>query len=188
MLTICQKMKTLKLFNAVIRKKSDLQPYVSTDGYVIEPGAVWDKERIVDYYKQEALDGSDLNKTFHKSWEKVINSTRLELAVEQILHYLSTYGSDFQAEIYIPDEVLEVPDTKIVFKVIRSYTKAEMRDKCLALLKSGVALAEETVDDLLSILTDELDYQFTGEEGIKNKEAIVKIADLYGVIPQDLMG
>lgn len=181
-------MKTLKLFNAVIRKESDEQPYVSTDGYIIESGALWDKERIIDYYRQEALSGHDLNKTFHKSWKKVIKSTRAELALEQIFHYLSTYGTNFQGEIYIPGEVLKVPDTKIVFKVIRSYTKDEMRDKCLGLLKSGVAFAEETVDDVLSVLTDELDYQFTGEEGVRNKEAIVKIADLYGVVPQDIMG
>jgi hypothetical protein len=39
----------------------------------------------------------------------------------------------------------------------------------------------------LSILTDELGYKFTGKEGIRNKEAIIKIADMYGVIPQDTM-
>ena len=33
-----------------------------------------------------------------------------------------------------------------------------------------------------------MNYQFTGKEGIKNKEAVIKIADLYGVIPNDFMG
>ena len=181
-------MKTLKLFNAVVKKKSKDKPFVSEEGYVIEPGALWAKDRIVNYYKKEALNGNDLNKTFHKSWKKIKNSDRAELFIHQILHYLTTYGTDFQTEAYIPDEVLKVPKTKIVFKVIKSYIKEELTEKCLAMLRSGMALKEDTLDDLLSVLADELGYTFTGSEGIRNKEAVVKIADLYGVIPRDFMG
>ena len=60
-----------------------------------------------------------------------------------------------------------------------------MTKKCLSLLQSGIALKEETVDDLISILVDELDYKFTGKENIKNKEAIVKIAENYNVYPEN---
>lgn len=180
-------MKTLELFNAVISKESKEKPFVSKDGFIIEPNALWAKDRIIDYYKKEKLNGNDLNKTFHKSWTKIKNSTRVELLIEQILHYLSTYGSNFQDEIYIPNEVLNVPDIKVVFKVIKAYTKEEMTDKCLSLLKSGIALKEKTINDLLSVLVEDLNYQFTGEEKIKNKEAVVKIADMYGVIPKDTL-
>jgi hypothetical protein len=38
-------------------------------------------------------------------------------------------------------------------------------------------LKEETIDDLLHILHTELEYDFTGKENIRNKEAIIKIAD-----------
>jgi hypothetical protein len=180
-------MKTLKLFNAVIAKPSNEKPFVSEDGFIIEPDALWAKDKILAYYKKEKLDGNDLNKTFHKSWEKIKTSTRWELFAEQILHYMSTYGTDFQGEIYLPDEVVNVPDVKVVFKVIKGYTRKEMTTKCLTMLKSGVAMKEDTIIDLLSILTDELGYKFTGKEGIKNKEAIIIIADMYGVIPQDTM-
>lgn len=181
-------MKTLKLFNAVVAKPSDKEPYVASDeGFIIEPGALWTTERILEYYKAEKLSGNDLNKTFHKSWQKIKESSRYELLIEQILHYISTYGSDFQAEIYIPNEILELPDVKLSYKVIKAYTEEEMKEKCLYLLNSGIALKEETIDDVLSVLVDELGYQFTGEEKIKNKEAVVKIADMYGVIPKDTM-
>lgn len=179
-------MKTLKLFNAVVAIKGG-KLFVSEDGYVIEADASWAKDRIVKFYRDQKLDGNDLNKTFHKSWAKVRNSTRLELALEQIRHYLSTYGSNFQDEVYIPNEVLEVPDLELKFKVVRAYSVAEMTDRCLQMLRSGIALKEETIDDLLSVLVDELDYQFTGDEGIRNKEAIIKIADMYGVLPKDTM-
>jgi len=180
-------MKTLKLFNAVLAKATNAKLFISEDGFVIEPSAVWAKDRILDYYRKEKLSGNDLNKTFHKSWKKIKTSSRFELLLEQIQHYISTYGSNFQDEIYIPDEILNIPETKIVFKVIRGYSKKELIGKCLSLLKSGMALKEETINDILSVLVEDLGYNFTGDEGIKNKEAIVKIADLYGVLPKDTM-
>ena len=180
-------MKTLKLFNAVISKESDSNPYISDMGFIIEPNAIWAKDLIVDYYTREQLSGNDLNKTFHKSWKKIKTTCRIELLLEQIQHYLSTYGSGFKDEVYIPNEVLDVPDTKLVFKVVKAYTKDEFIEKCLALLKSGIALKEETIDELISLLVDEFDYEFTGDEGIKNKEAVIKLADLYGVLPKDTM-
>jgi len=181
------KMKTLKLFNAVLSKSSKATPFISDQGFIIEPNAIWAKDQIIDFYTREQLNGNDLNKTFHKSWAKIKNSSRFELLIEQIRHYISTYGSNFQDEIYIPDEVLNIPETKLTYKVIRAYTKDEFIDKCLSLLKSGIALKEETINDLLSLLIDELGYQIKGDEGIKNKEAIVKLADMYGILPKDIM-
>lgn len=178
-------MKTLQLFNAVLAKKTDEKPFISNDGFIIEPDALWAKKDIIKYYSKEKLNGNDLNKTFHKSWEKIKNSTRWELLIDQIEHYLSTYGSNFQDEIYIPNEVLNIPEMKLTFKVIKAYSVDEMTEKCLSLLKSGIALKEETIDDLLLILNKELDYKFTGKENIRNKEAIVKIADLYKIYPEN---
>ncbi|MCD0477554.1 hypothetical protein LPB90_03760 [Chryseobacterium sp. LC2016-29] len=178
-------MKTLKLFNAVLAKKSNEKPFISDEGFIIEPDALWAKKEIISYYSKEKLNGNDLNKTFHKSWQKIKESSRIELLIEQINHYISTYGSDFQNEIYIPKEVLNVPDLKLTFKVIKAYTEEEMQEKCLSLLKSGIALKEETIDDLLYILHTELEYDFTGKENIRNKEAVIKIADRYDIYPEN---
>jgi hypothetical protein len=178
-------MKTLKLFNAVLAKESDAKAFISEDGFMIEPDAVWAKKEITSYYKREKLNGNDLNKTFHKSWQKIKDSTRFQLLIEQINHYISTYGSNFQNEIYIPNEVLNVPDLKLTFKVIKAYSNEEMQEKCLSLLKSGIALKEETIDDVLHILHNELEYDFTGKENIRNKEAIIKIADRYDIYSEN---
>lgn len=178
-------MKTLKLFNSVLSKESDENLFISEKGFIIEPNALWAKDRIIKFYNEEYLSGNDLNKTFHKSWEKIKNSSRYELYLEQIQHYLSTYGSNFQTETYIPNEVLDIDNLSLKFKVIKAYSKDKLISKCLDMLTSGVALKEETIDDIISILSDELDYKFTGKEGIKNKEAIVKIAELFGVFPDN---
>lgn len=178
-------MKTLQLFNAVLAQISDQKPFISDDGFIIEPDATWAQKEIISYYSKQKLNGKDLNKTFHKSWKKIKESSRIELLTEQINHYISTYGSHFQDEIYIPNEVLNIPDLKLAFKVIKAYTQEELQEKCLSLLKSGMALKEETIDDLLYILHTELEYNFTGKENIRNKEAIVKIADLYDIYPEN---
>jgi len=180
-------MKTLKLFNSVVLKETDEKPFISEQGYIIEPGALWAKNEIIKFYKNEILDGYGLNKTFHKSWKTIFRSSREDLLLEQIRHYISTYGSNFQDEIYIPNEILEIPDTKVVFKVVKAYPREIMTQKCLELLQSGIALKEETINDILSILVDELSYKFSGNENIKNKEAVIKIADMYGVIPNDTL-
>jgi len=187
-------MKTLKIFNAVIAKEKTLsifgkssenKPFITDEGYIIEEKALWAKKRIIQYYKKEKLNGNDLNKTFHKSWSTIKNSYRSKLLTEQIMHYISTYGSNFQSEIYIPSEILNIPNIKLSYKVIKAYTVAEMQEKCLSLLQSGIALTSETIDDLISILADELKYKFTGNENIKNKEAIIKLAEYYNIYPKD---
>ncbi|WP_295220627.1 hypothetical protein [uncultured Chryseobacterium sp.] len=178
-------MKTLQLFNAVLAKESPAEAFISDDGFIIEPNALWAKNQILSYYAREKLNGNDLNKTFHKSWQKIKDSTRAQLLLEQVFHYISTYGSDFRGEIFIPNEVLNVPDLKLTFKVIKAYTEKEMIEKCLSLLSSGIALKEETIDDVLSVLHNDLHYDFTGKENIRNKEAIIKIADRYDVFPEN---
>ncbi|WP_294223281.1 hypothetical protein [uncultured Chryseobacterium sp.] len=178
-------MKTLQLFNAVLAKESPAEAFISDDGFIIEPNALWAKNQILSYYAREKLNGNDLNKTFHKSWQKIKDSTRAQLLLEQVFHYISTYGSDFRGEIFIPNEVLNVPDLKLTFKVIKAYTEKEMIEKCLSLLSSGIALKEETIDDVLSVLHNDLHYDFTGKENIRNKEAIIKIADRYDIFPEN---
>lgn len=179
-------MKTLELFNGVIAKKNDNDPYVCMDnGIIIESSALHMKDYILLYYSQNRLDGNDLNKTFHRSWNKIKTSTRFELFVDQIKHYVSTYGSNFNDEIYIPNEILNIEGLNLKFKVVKGFSENQLKDKALSLLKSGIALKEETINDILTILVDELKYEFTGNEGIRNKEAIIKIADMYGVLPND---
>lgn len=178
------KTKTLKLFNAVLdRGLIADEPLIDTEnGLIIDPRAAWASGEISDYYARERLSGRDLNATFHKSWRVIRDSNRIELAIHQILHYLSTYGTGFSAETYIPMEDLDLPGGGLRFIVVRALTREQLIEKSLGILRSGVALKEETVDDLLALLHD-LDYEFTGREGIKNKEAAIKLVEVYGMVP-----
>ena len=44
-------MKTLQLFNAVLQKETDEDPFVSQQRYVVEPGALWVKDKISRFYR-----------------------------------------------------------------------------------------------------------------------------------------
>jgi len=181
-------MKTLKLFHAVpvnAGYKAPGKPEL-IDGILIMPEALYAKQAILDFYRKNLLSAEDLNKSFHKSWKKIRKSSREELLIHQILHYLSTYGTDFTGEMYIPAEKLKIPKAKdLKLIVVRALPREVLIEKGLNMLRSGMALSEETVDDILSMLIDELDYEFTGKENIRNKEAVIKLADLYGIYPED---
>ena len=176
-------MKTLELFKAVPAKKGGDYKILPEYGIIVEPSASYALNKIKNWAKTNQLTGSQLNKTFHKSWAKVINSTREELFMHQILHYATTYGTGHTSEfIYFPKEENNIPEKNITFLVIRGLSKKEIQEKSLNLLKSGVALKQETIKDLLEVLYD-CDYTFTGNEEVTNKEALMYITRETGILP-----
>lgn len=178
-----QNLLTLELFNSVVTGSENEPVFIENHGVFVDSKAAHALEDIKSYLHTLKLSGNELNKTFHKSWATVVSSSRLELAIQQVLHYMSTYGSNFEDTMYVPSEVLEVPKVKLPVSVIRSFTKEEMVSKCLELLCSGIALKEETLNMLFDLL-DFLEYRFSGKEGIKNKEANLLIAVRYKVYPK----
>lgn len=176
--------KTLALFNCVL-KENDSDIRINHEyGFVIENGGAWAEGEVSSFFKKSKLSGNDLNTTFHKSWEVIRDSSRFDLLIHQIAHYFSTYGTNFEGEVYIPDEIIDIPETKLKFVVIKAISREAIIEKCLNMLRSGIALKEETITDLFNVL-DDLDYKFTGEEGIRNKEAIVKLAETYKIYPKE---
>lgn len=120
------------------------------------------------------------NSTFYKKWGTVLSKNRFELFIDQLLHYASTYGTNFTGEAYIPEETVEVPPFKD-FKVILPITKEEVISRCEKLLFSGIALAEETMCDLLNILSDF--NHVVDIEKVRNKEAKMVLYAEYGKLP-----
>lgn len=142
-------------------------------------------KHVESWVKEKRVSGEDLNKAFHKSWNKIINSSQARLKAEQILHYLSTYGlqslgiNDSRL-IYIPSEELDIPET-LPLKIIIGAPKEEIIKRNFNLL-NGKALKRKTINMVLQSL-EECDYSFTGEEDVANKEAAVLIFDKMGTRP-----
>lgn len=131
------------------------------------------------------------NKTFYKKWEDITSKTRFELLVDQLLHYASTYGTDFTAgEGYMPNhENTEIPFQE--FKVIMPVTEQEMFDRCVGMLSSGIALKETTQHDIVDYVVKNVKnweaWNFDLDV-VKNKEAQATIAVTTHKYPNDSFG
>ncbi len=175
--------RTLKLFGQAIVAKNKSTEFEKVNkvavalGYLVHPSIctdevyLWLKGKEVNY-----------NSTFYKSWSDVINKTRFELYIDQLKHYASTYGTDYAGEVYLPEgEVLVPAFTK--FKIISPITKEEVIARCEKMLYSGIALKQETIDDIFLIL-DELDYAVDVSK-VKNKEAKMVLYKKTGTLPTE---
>jgi hypothetical protein len=144
-------------------------------------------QHVDDLY---GADPEALNKSFHKSFAKVRDTSMRRAVIEQMLHYFSTYGAEslgmYDADrIFVPAERLDVPGIdvdKFSFVVIRGLTADELKTALIDLLASGVALSEQSVADCLEVASlvrlsdDEI-------ETVKNREVKVGLYELYGKVP-----
>jgi hypothetical protein len=187
---------SLKLFGVVLENRAP-QPIRKTDfifirefGIVIAPNASAKAVDIRVWADKSELTGNQLNASFHKSWQKVLTASGFELAMEQLLHYLSTYGLESLGLshpdlIYIPNEVLNTLEP-LPLRVIRGVSRDELISRTFKLLSSGAALKQETISLAFDLL-DELDYVFTGSEDIHNREAKVYAIERTGILPTNPM-
>jgi len=191
----------LRLFKAVqienkqsITDMSKVQAYTTrgvVNGFVVDP-FVQHTDEVFDAIESViGLSGEQANASFHKSWDVVANSSMLELIVQQMVHYITTYGFERMGcydedLVYIPDEVLEVPgiEAGLQLTVVRGMTKTEILERILVLAGSGIALAPETLDDLMEVIRfNEYDATFVGD--IKNKELKARLFDYFKIVPSE---
>ncbi|MCW3134491.1 MAG: hypothetical protein N2V78_09215 [Methanophagales archaeon] len=194
----------IRLFKAVeIEERKKQPPIKSIMKKTIQRGFIFSSDVFGNYSEKEleklieevtkviGLSGEQMNKSFHKSWQKVRDASIEQLVIEQIIHYLTTYGFEHfgiydKDSVYIPSEKLEIPELKdgINLIIIKGYTKEEIRNKLLSLLQSGIALGENTIRDVADIAT----YLEIGEkeiETIRNKEVKVILYGYLDIVPSD---
>ncbi|ATW62706.1 hypothetical protein SCBWM1_gp22 [Synechococcus phage S-CBWM1] len=186
---------SLRLFNCVISEGQSLPSesdyaFSGKCGILIHPSAYHERERILEFYEENSLTGDQINKTFFSSAEKVRNTPFLERLLHQLLHYFSTYGLrslglDSPDFIYLPDanEDKGIPEP-VVVRTIRGVSREELVSRCLSMLQSGVALKQETIEDVLAVLSD-CDHQFTEIGEVRNREVKNFLYDILGTFPED---
>jgi hypothetical protein len=189
---------TLRLFNAV---QTSYQPSSKTlqtavlertikHGYILDPTIQPDEEILQTIESVVGISGEKANSAFHKSWEVVQDSSLELLIVQQIAHYITTYGFDSlgiyrQDAVYIPAEVLELPaiQDNIPLVVIHGLDSQDILDRIIT-LGSGIALAPETLADIMTIVTaNAYDSAFVTKIG--NRELKILLYDLYGLVPTE---
>ncbi len=173
----------LKLFGKAIATTkpnvafSEINKVAVTLGYLVHPNLC--NSEVLAWLQ---FNSRDYNSTFYKRWNDVISKNRFELYIDQLRHYASTYGTDFMGEIYLPEGSAVVPEfTK--FKVISTITQDEVISRCEQMLFSGIALKQETIEDILLIL-NELHCRIDIDK-VKNKEAKMFLYKNTGSIPTE---
>lgn len=223
---------SLRLFKSVpIANKTKAKADKALLEMTIRKGFIFSPEVVSNYHESllddvievvESIYGltpERLNASFHKSWAKIRDTEMEQLVVEQIAHYLTTYGQESPAEyveekgeqwgvdnlggkilalddfesnkikdenyVYIPQEKLHIPLLEgdgIKLVVIKGLTKDELREKLLNLLSLGVALAEDTMKDVVTLAKDVgFNHDEVGE--CKNKEVKIMLYRELEIVP-----
>jgi hypothetical protein len=170
----------LQLFNRAIPSNDKLPfDYVFKGtvkaGYLIHPSLCQQ-----DVFAWASKQKFNPNTTFYKSFAQVMDKTRLELLVDQIIHYESTYGTEFEGKSYVPNnDPYHVDLTK--FTLILPISKEEVIERCEAMLFSGIALKQDTIESIITILNG-LD-RIVNFNKVKNREAKLILMDLLSEFP-----
>lgn len=188
---------TLRLFNTIQVSEQeprevapDVLKRTIRNGYILDP-AIEPSETLLDIIEGAVgISGEKANAAFHKSWTVVRDSPIEVLVLQQIFHYITTYGFErlgvySEDTVYIPHEILELPAIceDIPLIVIKAMTAEEILTK-IANLGSGIALAQETLDDIMTIIeANAYDSAFVQE--ITNRELKARLYDFYGLVPSE---
>jgi len=169
----------IKLFNKAFTGK-EIDYKIITElatkvGYLVHPNC--STQEVLEFLNQQKI---DISSTFYQTWKDVTSKNRLELFIDQIIHYASTYGTNFEGEPYLPEKTSETPDFTN-FKIILPIEKKEAVDRCEKMLTSGIALTQETINDIFSIFK-QCNYQ-VNIEIVKNKEAKMLIFKEQSILP-----
>lgn len=177
------------------KSSKDLLKKTIKRGFVLSPEVVYnykDYDKIISLVEKElGLTSEKLNSSFHKSWTKIKNASDEQLLIEQIIHYVTTYGFEEMGihdsnSIYIPKEKLEIPELKddINLTIIKGYTKKELKEKLLNLLSSGIALKDDTMNDIMEVIKF-VGFNSCDIDSIRNKEIKIMLYDKLDMIPEE---
>lgn len=148
----------------------------------LSSGLIVDYNAINNYASEYAIKYKmKYNSTFYKTWSDVSNKTRLSLLVDQLLHYSTAYSND---EFFWPNREANEPEWT-EYKKIDAITFAELYDRCIGMLSSGIALKSETVKNITHYV---IEYYKENKpsidlDAIKNREAMIIICDELGILP-----
>ena len=160
------------------------------NGYILDPAIPADEKTLQAIEKIVGISGEKANAAFHKSWSIIRDAAIEQLVLQQIIHYLTTYGFEqlgvySESAVYIPHETLEIPEIKedVPLTVVKAWTADEMLEKII-MLGSGVALAEQTLADVMAIVEfNKPESQFVHK--IKNRELKARLYDYYDIVPTE---
>ena len=176
----------IKLFKTVAVRPDEhlLDPvevnaYALRCGYFVMPGAC--TADCIAFLKTQEMNP---NSTFYTDWGDVERRSELELHITQLIHYLSTYGTDFQGPTFtLKDFPAELTPSRLT--VLKACTERELFNRIEAMLDSGIAISDDTLDQLIDQL-EQFMYSYgwrVDVDKVANREAEIRLCRLYGILP-----
>ena len=108
------------------------------------------------------------NSTFYKSWQDIRSRGRWELFLDQVCHYISTYGTNFEGRPFIMNDG-QIPDFPYKeLKVLEGITVEELKVEVTKLAYSNIAMSTDTLTSIQDIVR-ELGISLDLDQ-IKNRE------------------
>lgn len=142
-------------------------------------------EDIVRFVESETV---DYNSTFYKNWDQMRSKSRFEQLIDQLLHYATTYGTDFQSDFVFTlndGDRSDVPDFK-TYKVITVATVEEVVARCIGMLTSGIAMSNDMVTACVDYIVNHASAvpEDFAVEDVQNREAMIQLCDRLGIHPR----
>lgn len=166
--------KIYKIFGKVLLSDKPKVPFVTMNGLAMKFG-IFVPQNLCFMWLYDLLKETQINPnaTFYQSWQDITSKTRWELFVDQVKHYASTYGTDFQGETWLPEHtgLPEFPFKEL--KVLEGITVEQMKEEFTKLAYSNIAMSADTLTCICDIKKEyniELDL-----EKIKNRELKLRL-------------
>lgn len=174
----------IKFFNAALTNGTKLPveqvvPEAAKRGYLVHPDCC--TQEVLDFVKAQEFNP---NSTFYRVWSDITEKDRFELLIDQLIHYASTYGTDYQGEVYCPNgEPINI-DYK-TYITIRPVTEKEMFDLCVNCITAGAALANDTLKSITDFIINQVrkNHFELDLDAVANRDALCVIADSLGLLP-----
>lgn len=176
--------RLIKLFDMALSVEDKVDamkivPAAGKVGYLVHPDCY--TKSVLEYVRSLEMNP---NSTFYKDWNDIADRTRLELLIDQVRHYASTYGTNFSGEVYNPNKYPVELNYKL-YKVIVPCTYEELYDKCICLLNSGCALSQDTLEAVVDYVVDcvkNKNFKLNLDD-VANRDAMCILSDKLGILP-----
>ncbi len=148
-------------------------------GYIVHPDAC--TSDVLKFLETQEV---NLNSTFYKNWATVEKLSELEMCVLQMLHYMSTYGTDYTGPTFTMNDIPEEMQFS-KFTQLMPCSERELFERISAMLNANVALAESTLNLLveqLSLFYEQYGWKIDVDE-VGNYEALARLCKLYNILP-----
>lgn len=125
---------------------------------------------LYEYFRSQEI---NVNSTFYKSWNDLVSKTRWELFLDQIKHYASTYGTNFEGEVWVPNDgdLPEFPYREL--KVLEGFTLEEFKEALTKLAYSNIAMSADTLTSITDLVKE---YNITlSLDKVKNRELKLRL-------------